>query len=383
MRLSPALASQSGYPFVRLDEAKKRVAERGVELIDFGMGDPRERIDPKIEQALVDALPATEGYPRAQGLPELRKAIARWAGRRFGVELDPNSEIVPTYGSKEAIFTFAQLLLDPEAGRDTVICTEPGYPVPARGGAFAGAEVVALPLLEANGFLPDLDAVDDDTWRRTAVLWVNYPNNPTGAVAPLSFYERAAELCAAHDVVLASDEPYTELWFDEPPHSALEVRGSGARIAVFNSLSKRSSMTGYRSAFFASDAELCDALRSFRPNSGTAPQEFVQRASIVAWDDEEHVERNRALYGRKRATLLDFLVGAGLRVARSTATMYLWVEVPAGETSEGFAERLLQTGVVVMPGCYLGPSGEGYVRFALVPTEDDCRRAVERLGAIL
>ncbi len=383
MRLSPALASQAGYPFVRLDEAKKRVAARGIELIDFGMGDPRERTDPRIEQALVDALPATEGYPRAQGLPELREAIARWAARRFSAELDPDTEIVPTYGSKEAIFTFAQLLLDPEAGRDTVICTEPGYPVPARGGAFAHAEVLALPLLEANGFLPDLEALDEDTWERTAVLWVNYPNNPTGAVAPLAFYERAAELCAEHDVVLASDEAYTELWFDVPPPSALEVRGKGARVAVFNSLSKRSSMTGYRSAFFAGDAELCDALRSFRPNSGTAPQEFVQRASVVAWDDEEHVERNRALYGRKRATLLEFLARAGLRVAGSAATMYLWVEVPAGETSEGFAERLLETGVVVTPGSYLGPSGEGYVRFALVPTEDDCRRAVERLEAAL
>ena len=383
MRLSPALASQAGYPFVRLDEAKKRVAARGVGLIDFGMGDPGERTDPIIERALVDALPATEGYPRAQGLPELREAIARWASRRFGVELDPETEIVPTSGSKEAIFTFAQLLLDPEAGRDTVICTEPGYPVPARGGAFAHAEVVALPLLEANGFLPDLDAVDDETWDRTAVLWVNYPNNPTGAVAPAAFYERAALLCAEHDVVLASDEAYSELWFDEPPPSALEVRDSGARIAVFNSLSKRSSMTGYRSAFFAGDAELCDALRAFRPNSGTAPQEFVQRASVIAWDDEEHVERNRALYGRKRAILLDFLGRAGLRVAASAATMYLWVEVPGVETSEGFAERLLETGVVVTPGSYLGPSGEDYVRFALVPTEDDCRRAVERLEAAL
>ena len=383
MRLSPALASQAGYPFVRLDEAKKRIAARGIELIDFGMGDPRERTDPLIERALVDALPATEGYPRAQGLPELREAIARWASLRFGTELDPETEIVPTYGSKEAIFTFAQLLLDPAAGRDTVICTEPGYPVPARGGAFAHAEVVALPLTEANGFLPDLDAVDEETWERTAVLWVNYPNNPTGAVAPLAFYERAAALCAEHDVVLASDEAYTELWFDAPPPSALQVRGSGARVAVFNSLSKRSSMTGYRSAFFAGDAELCDALRSFRPNSGTAPQEFVQRASVAAWDDEEHVERNRALYGRKRATLLEFLARAGLRVAASEATMYLWVEVPAGETSEGFAERLLDTGVVVTPGSYLGPSGEGYVRFALVPTEEDCRRAVERLEAAL
>ena len=224
VRLSPVLAAQDTYPFVRLDEAKRRAVERGVEVIDFGIGDPREPTDPAIVRALVDALPLTQGYPRAQGLPELREAIAAWAARRFGVELDEATEIVPTFGSKEAIFTFAQLFADPAAGRDTVLVTEPGYPVPGRGGEFAKAEVLALPLTEEHGFLPDLEAVPGDVWSRTAVLWLNYPNNPTGAVAPLSFLRAAAELAAAHDVILASDEAYTELWFDEPPHSVLEVR---------------------------------------------------------------------------------------------------------------------------------------------------------------
>jgi len=384
VRLSPVLAAQETYPFVRLDEAKRRALERGVHVIDFGMGDPREPTDPAIERGLVEALPLTQGYPRAQGLPELREAIAAWAGRRFGVDLDAETEIVPTYGSKEAIFSFAQLFADPAAGRDTVLVTEPGYPVPERGGQFAKAQVLALPLTEANGFLPDLESVPADVWARTAVVWINYPNNPTGAVAPPAFLRTAAELAAAHDVVLASDEAYTELWFDEPPHSALEVRDTGARIAVFNSLSKRSSMTGYRSAFVAGDPDIVAALKRFRPSSGTAPQEFVQRASIVAWNDEEHVERNRALYGRKRATLLGLCERTGLRVAGSEATMYVWAAVPEGEASERFAERLLdEAGVVVTPGAYLGPSGEGYVRFALVPTEEECALAVERLEAVL
>jgi succinyldiaminopimelate transaminase len=382
MRVSPVLAAQTTYPFVRLDEAKQRLVSRGVELVDFGMGDPRERTDPRIQQALVDALPATEGYPRAQGLPELREAIARWCRRRFGVELDAEREIIPTLGSKEAIFSFAQVLVDPESDKTVVVTTEPGYPVPERGAAFAHAEVVRLPLREANGFLPDLDAVAGATWRRAALVWVNYPNNPTGATAPLSFYERLAELAGEHDFVLASDEAYSELWFDEPPCSALEVR-DGARVAVFNSLSKRSSMTGYRSAFVAGDAEIVAALRAFRPNVGTAPQEFVQRASVVAWEDEEHVERSRALYARKRALLLELFDRKGIRVAGSRATIYLWVEVPHGESSEDFAERLLEAGVVVTPGSYLGEAGEGYVRFALVPAEDDCRRAVERLEDFL
>ena len=382
MRLSPVLAAQTAYPFVRLDEAKREATQRGLELIDFGMGDPRERTDPRIEAALAEALPLTGGYPRAQGLPELRNAIAAWCGRRFGVDLDPETQIIPTLGSKEAIFSFAQVIVDARSEKNLVVATEPGYPVPERGAAFAHAELLSLPLHEQNGFLPDLDAVPEETWERVALLWVNYPNNPTGAVAPTSFYEHLIALGVEHGFVVASDEAYSELWFDEPPPSLLEV-GDLTGTAVFNSLSKRSSMTGYRSAFVAGDPEIISALRAFRPNVGTAPQEFVQRASVVAWGDEEHVERNRALYGRKRALLLDLLARKGLHVAGSRATMYLWVAVPEGETSEGFAERLIESGIVVTPGSYLGQAGEGYVRFALVPTEEECVRAVERLEEAL
>ncbi len=382
MRLSPILSAQATYPFVRLDEAKRRVEERGVETIDFGIGDPREETDPAIRQALADALAGTSGYPRAQGLPELREAIARWAGRRFGVELDPEREIIPTLGSKEAIFTFAHVVVDRAGGKDVVVATEPGYPIPERGAAFAGAEVVRLPLLAENAFLPDLDALEPELLGRVALFWVNYPNNPTGATAPLAFYARLAELAEEHEFVVASDEAYSELWFDEPPASALELADL-RRLAVFNTLSKRSSMTGYRCGFVAGDPELVAALRTFRPNLGTAPQEFVQRASIVAWDDEEHVERNRALYARKRAIFLDLFARASVRVAGSEATMYLWVETPAGVSSEAFAERLLDAGVVVTPGSYLGAAGEGFVRFALVPTEEECRRAAALLEEVL
>src|SRR5439155_533536 len=177
--------------------------------------------------------------PLAEGLQELRSAVAGWCSRRFGVELDPGTEIIPTYGSKEAIFLLALVVVDREAEKRLVVTTEPGYPVPDRGAAFAGAEVVQLPLLEAGGFLPDLDAVDPSTWEQAAIVWINYPNNPTGAVAPLEFLARLAELSREHEFLLACDEAYTELWFDSPPHSALEVRGLG-NVAVFNTLSKRS-----------------------------------------------------------------------------------------------------------------------------------------------
>ena len=377
MPLSPTLQAQETYPFVRLNEAASLRRARGFEVIDFGMGDPREPTDPAILQALRDGVRERMGYPASAGLPELREAIAAWVGRRFGVVLDPDRQVIPTLGSKEAIYSFAQVVLDRES-RDTVVVTEPGYPVPVRGASFAGARVVELPLLEERGFLPALDEVPDAVWERAALVWLNTPNNPTGAVASRSFLERLAALARAHDFVLASDEAYTELWFDEPPPSALQLE-DWTNVVVFNTLSKRSSMTGFRSGFVAGDPALIDALRRFRPNLGTAPQEFVQRASVVAWRDEEHVVRIRSAYARKRALLLDVLERKGLRNAGGAATMYLWIAVPAGETSEGHAERLLEHGIVVAPGSFLGPSGEGYVRYALVPTEEDCARAARIL----
>ena len=382
MPISPVLERQTTYPFVRLREAAQRVEARGVEVIDFGVGDPHEEADPLIRRALVDGLRDRMGYPPAQGLPELREAIAAWAARRFGVALDAGSQIIPTLGSKEAIFSFAQVVVDREGDKRTVAYTQPGYPVYERGALFAGARAVALPLLEENGFLPDLDAVDDWTWSSIALLWVNYPNNPTGATAPLEFYERLAALARKHAFVVASDEAYTELWFDEPPVSALQLADL-ENIAVFNTLSKRSSMTGYRSGFVAGDATLVDALRAFRPSTGTAPQEFVQRASVAAWGDETHVQRTRERYGLKRELFLDLFSRKRVRVEGSRATMYLWLVVPGGESSESFAERLLEHGVLVAPGSYLGTAGEGYVRLALVPSLDDCRRAVAVLEDVL
>ncbi len=382
MPLSPTLRDQATYPFVRLNDAAAARRERGFEVIDFGMGDPREPTDPAILQALRDGVRERMGYPTAPGLPELRAAIAAWASRRFGATLDPDRHVIPTLGSKEAIFSFAQVVLDIPAGRDTVVVTEPGYPVPGRGAAFAGARVVELPLLERNGFLPELEAVGDDTWRRAALVWINTPNNPTGATSPLSLLHRLAGLSREHDFVLASDEAYSEVWFDEPPPSALQL-DDWTNIVVFNTLSKRSSMTGFRSGFAAGDPELIGALRRYRPNVGTAPQEFVQRASIVAWGDEEHVVRAREAYGRKRALLRPVLRRKGLRDVGGQATLYLWVAVRAGETSEQHAAELLAHGVLVTPGSFLGPSGEGYVRYALVPTEEECARAAEILEDVL
>ena len=382
MHVSPVLAAQAVYPFVRIEEAKRRKAAEGVRIFDFGMGDPREPTDPLIKRALGEALDEATGYPTAVGLPEYREAVAAWIRRRFGVSVDPMTELIPTYGSKEAIFLLAQMLVDRDSDRRVIVTTEPGYPVPDRGAAFAGAEVVQLPLLEENDFLPELDAVDPELWERVAIFWINYPNNPTGAVASLDFLGRIADLSGEHGFLLASDEAYTELWFDAPPHSALEVRGRG-NLAVFNTLSKRSSMTGYRSGFVAAEPQLIAALKQFRPTVGTAPQEFVQRASVVAWNDETHVERTRTAYRRKRDALLPALGRKRIRVAGSDATMFLWLEVPGGDSSEAFAAGLVEHGLIVSPGTFFGPAGEGYWRMALVPTVAECRRAAEILEDIL
>lgn len=382
MPLSPILRGQATYPFVRLAQAANARREAGLEVIDFGMGDPVEPTDPAILGALKKGLRPRMGYPASAGLPELREAIAAWAGRRFGAHVDPDRHVIPTLGTKEAIYSFAQVVLDVDSGKDTVIFTEPGYPVYERGALFAGASVQELPLDERHGFLPDLDAVSAFDWKRAALVWVNYPNNPTGVTAPLELYRRLAALAREHDFVLASDEAYTELYTGSPPVSALQLE-DWTNVVVFNTLSKRSSMTGFRSGFVAGDATLIDALRRFRPNVGTAPQEFVQRASVVAWGDETHVARAREGYREKRAVIAEALRRNDLRIAGGDATMYLWVAAPAEESSEALAGRLLAHGLVVTPGAFLGRSGEGYIRLALVPSLADCRRAAELLDEAL
>jgi succinyldiaminopimelate transaminase len=382
--LSPGMRRVEPYPFEELDRRRAAAIADGRELIDFGVGDPREVTPAFIRDALRDAVEPVSSYPRAAGLPELRESIARWVERRFGVTVDPGEQVLPLLGSKELVFSLASIVVDREAGKDTVLVTAPGYAIPERGAGFAGARVIRLPLLESHGFVPDLEAIDASIWDRAAILWLNYPNNPTGAVASPGFLGRAAEHCRAHGVLLASDEAYSELWFDgDPPPSALQT-GDVAGVVAINTLSKRSSMTGYRSGFAAGDPALIGALKRLRPSIGVTPQEFVQRASVAAWNDDDHVAGTRERYAEKRRILLDVLARRGIRVAGSVATFYLWVAVPDGRPSSEWAFELLERGgLVVAPGAYFGPEGEGFVRFALVPTVEACRRAAEILDGLV
>jgi succinyldiaminopimelate transaminase len=373
MKPSPILSGLKTYPFVRLTDAKRELLARGVEVVDFGIGEPREDTPPFIREAVAGALQPKSTYPLADGLPELRAAIAAWIERRFGPALDPGTEVLPTLGSKEAIFHLAQVV-----GGDSVVVTTPGYPVAERGAAFAGKQVLELPLLAERDFLPDLDAVD---WSRVGILWLNYPNNPTAATAPLELYERAAAIAREHDVVVASDEAYSEIYFgSEPPASALQVADRRGVIAL-NTLSKRSSMPGYRSGFVAGDPEVIAALKRYRPNVGVAPPEFIQIGAAAAWADEAHVEDVRALYRAKREVLLPVFEAAGIHHAGGDATFFLWLD--AGERADPLAAALLERGVVVAPGSFFGPAGEGFLRLALVPTLAECERAAGLLAEAL
>jgi len=382
VQINPVLTRMRPYPFLKLNEAKKAALARGLKLIDFSVGDPHERTDPAIREALIESVEERSRYPMSEGLPEHREAIAAWIRSRYGAEVDPDREVVPTLGSKEAIFSLAQVVMDPRSERDLVVVTEPGYPIPERGAEMVGARILRLPLLESNRFLPDLAGVPAEEWDRIAIFWINYPNNPTAAVAPLTFLEELAQRAVRHGFVLASDEAYSEIYFGEPTPSALQVRDR-SQVAVFNTQSKRSSMTGYRAGFVAAAPELIAALKLYRPLNGTAVPEFIQRASMEAWGREDHVARMRAVYAEKRTLFVDFFKRKGIRIAGSEATFYLWSEVPAGETSEAFAGRLLEAGVVVAPGSFFGEAGEGYFRLALVPTLEDCRRATELLESVL
>ncbi len=380
--INPALTGMRAYPFIQLDEKKREAVARGLRLIDFSVGDPHEPTDALIRDALLESVTERSSYPKAEGLPEHREAIASWIGARYGVQLDPHREVLPTLGSKEVVFSLPQVVMDPRSRKNLVAVTEPGYPIPERGAQIAGGRVLRLPLLERNSFLPDVENVPESTWDDVALLWINYPNNPTGAVAPLAFFEKLAALATRHNFLLASDEAYSEIYFDGPPASALQVADRSHVVAV-NTQSKRSSMTGYRVGFIAGAPEVIAALKLYRPLAGTAIPEFIQRASIAAWGREDHVDAMRRVYAEKRAVFVDFFRRKGIRIAGSQATFYLWGEVPAGETSESFAARLLDVGVVVAPGSFFGDAGEGYFRLALVPTAGDCRRAVALLESIL
>ena len=379
--INPILNGPGEYPFVTLDRMRRALVPSDVRVIHFGMGDPREETPEFIRAALREGITPVSSYPSAVGQPELRAAAARWFARRFGVALDPERHLLPANGTKEAVFLMALAVVG-HGGTDarrTVVIPSPAYPVYEPGARFAGAEVHFVPLQGADGWRFDPDRVPEAVWKRTALLWLNYPHNPTGAVLARADYARVLERARAHGFWVASDEAYAEVWFDTPPPSILECGFENA--VALHTLSKRSAMTGYRSGFIAGDERLIAALRRFRPNVGVATPDFVQRAAIAAWDDDAHAVRQRERYAAKRRLLLDEFRRRGWEVEASEASFYLWMKVAGGD-DVGFVRDLMRVGLVATPGSFMGEAGAGFVRWALVPTLGDCREAMDRLEAI-
>jgi len=375
--LHPLLTGSGEYPFVKLERRRRELAPAGVASVNFGMGDPREETPAFIRDALRAAVPAVSSYPATTGKPELRAACAAWLARRYGVTVDPESHVLPANGTKEAVFTLAFAMVSPGSARDTVVIPSPAYPVYESGARFAGGKPHFVPLRSADGWRFDPDRVPDEVWRRTALLWLNSPHNPTGAVLDDATGARIVALARRHGFWVASDEAYGDLWFEGGPPGTLLRHGLENVVGLYT-LSKRSAMTGYRAGFMAGDARLMDALRRFRPNVGVATPDFIQDAAITAWNDDAHTPLTREVYAAKRRLMLDAFAKRGWKVEASEATFYLWMRAPGGD-DVGFVESLLRLGIVTTPGSFLGPGGEGYVRWALVPTLEQCREAIARL----
>lgn len=372
-----ATSAAPAYFSTVLDRAKEDLAQRGIEVFDFGVGDPLEPTPPFIRQALIDALDPISQYPTVVGQRGLRAAIAGWARRRLGVTLDPDTQVLPAAGSKEAIFHLPLALLPPDERRRRIVYPTPSYPVYGGSARFSHAIPHPVPLREDNGYRLDLAELPAQVLRETRIAWLNYPHNPTGASVDLDYLRAQVEIARAADILLCADDCYLDLYFDEPPPGLLQVTQTG--VLSFGSLSKRSGMTGYRSGYIAGDRAAIAALKRDRPNMGVASPTFVQAAATAAWSDDAHVAERRAVFRAKRDRLAAFLTRKGYDVSGSQGAIYLWVRVPPGD---GFFARLLEHGIVVSPGESFGVGGEGYFRLALVPPLDDIGRALQTWDTI-
>jgi LL-diaminopimelate aminotransferase len=384
MKFAKRIEKLPPYLFAEISRKITEKRSQGVDVISFAIGDPDMPTPEHILESLREATrdPANHGYPETEGLPELREAIARWYDRRFGVDLDPEREVLPLIGSKEGIGHIALCFIDPG---DVALVPDPGYPVYAVGTMFAGGEAYYLPLREENGFLPELEAVPAEVLRRARALWLNYPNNPTGAVADPAFFERAAAFAGEHGLAVLHDGPYSEVAFEgyRPP-SFLEAKGARAVGIEFHSLSKSYNMSGWRIAMAVGNAEIIDALMRVKSNLDSGIPQAIQRMAITALEgSQEGIEEHNRAYERRRDRLVAALRGLGLRVSPPKASLYVWARVPEGTTSVEFATRLLEeAGVVVTPGTGYGPSGEGYVRLSLTIADERLEEGVRRLEGL-
>ncbi len=370
------------YLFVELDRLKAEAKARGVDVIDLGVGDPDLPTPSHIVQAAVEAVkkPENHHYPSSVGMRAFREAAARWIKERFGVELDPDREVVTLIGSKEGIAHFPLAFVNPG---DVVLVPTPSYPVYHIGTLFAGGETYYLPLLAENNFLPDLEAIPQEVLSRAKILWLNYPNNPTAAVADLDFFSRVVEFARKHGLIVAHDAAYTELYFDDfRPPSILQVDGAKDVAIEFHSLSKTYCMTGWRIAFAVGNEKLISGLTKVKNNVDSGAFQAVQEAGIAALSgDQKCVEEFRQIFKERRDVVVEGLKNLGFALDPPKATFYVWARVPEGYTSADFCAKLLQeAGIVVTPGNGFGDPGEGFFRIALTVDKERLKEALARIG---
>ena len=387
MQPSDRLQRIPPYLFAELERkiAAKRAA--GVDVISLGIGDPDMPTFAPIVAAAQAAVadPSTHRYPSNRGRAEFREAVSGFYARRFGVTLDPETQVIPAIGAKECIFNLNLAFLNPG---DVALAADPGYPVYTSGPILAGAEPAIMPLVPELGFVPDLDAIDSETARRAKLLYVNYPNNPTGAIVPDGFFERLVEFAREHDILVVHDAAYTETAFDgyRPPSFLATPRADAVGVEVF-SLSKGYNMTGWRCAAIVGNAEALQSYWRLKTNIDSGLFEAIQLAGVAALDPEVDVEvaRMNEIYTRRRDLVCDALAAIGVDVTPPRATIYVWAPVPTGfDSAAAYCEHVLEAAaVVVSPGGAYGPSGEGWFRISLTTPDERLLEAVQRLGRLV
>ena len=391
--MNPLLQRLHPYPFERLRELTRGLTPNpALRPINLGIGEPRHPAPALVEQAINGAMAGLSVYPPTAGSPALREACAGWLQRRYGVTVDPTTQVLPINGSREALFAFTQVAVDPTRACATVVCPNPFYQIYEGAALLAGAQTAFANSDPARNFAADWRAIDAATWARTQLLIVCSPGNPTGAVMPLAEWEALFALADRHGFVIASDECYSEIYFrDEPPLGGLEAavklgRSDWRNLVAFTSLSKRSNVPGLRAGFVAGDARWMKAFLLYRTYHGSAMSPLVQQASIAAWNDEVHVIANRDLYRRKFAEVTPALAAA-LDVSLPDAGFYLWAGIPGGDDVAFALGLLAQYNVTVLPGSLLAREahgvnpGAGRIRLALVAGVEECLEAAERIVA--
>jgi len=382
VRMSKRMENLPPYLFAEISRKIAEKKARGEEVINLGIGDPDIPTPPNIIDRLCRAaqVPANHRYPETEGLPELRQAITSWYKKRFDVSLDPETEALALIGSKDGIAHVALCFVD---FKDVVLVPDPAYPVYAVTTMFAGGQAYHMPLLEKNDFLPDLEAIPPHILERAKLLWISYPNNPTGAIADLEFFNKVVEFARKHNLVVCHDAAYTEVSFDGyKPNSFLQADGAREVGIEFHSLSKSYNMTGWRIGMAVGNGEMIEALRVVKSNIDSGIPQAIQYAAIEALTgSQDYIEERNAIYQRRRDLLIEVLSSIGIEALTPKAGIYIWAKVPEGYTSMSFAGDLLdKLGVVVTPGTGFGKNGEGYIRFSFTIPDAGLVKGLSRLA---